>query len=177
MRTRFVVLLGCSAVAAAVGCSAVLGVDFGDAHPKSDALTGDGGFQSDVRVQVDPNDEAGIGEVPDVKPSTCAADEKTCNGVCVKKSDPLHGCGGQACAPCSLTNASEAKCDVNGACVVGKCATDHADCNTKPDDGCEFLGSAMGSRRLASSPSAVASSSGRPKNCSSVFRLIGKSKS
>jgi hypothetical protein len=133
MRARwFLAALGAGLAAVGFGCSAVLGVDFGDAHPKVGLDPDAGG-----KIQVDPNDEAGIGEVPDAAPTGCAADEKKCNGVCVKKSDPLHGCGGASCAPCSLVNATEAQCSAEGVCIVKTCAPGRADCNGLPGDGCE----------------------------------------
>jgi hypothetical protein len=135
MRARRAALgLALVALASGLGCASILGVDFGDAHPRSTLLDGAAG---DGRTIVDPNDEAGIGERTDAAPTGCKPDEKPCDGVCVKKDDPLHGCGGASCGACSLPFASEAKCSADGSCAVSKCAPGRGDCNGQASDGCE----------------------------------------
>jgi len=126
------------------GCSAIAGVDFGAVHPKEDVATFDGG-------PVTPGDDAGDSASPtpdgntpppdanppdaNPPPPGCAPDEKSCNGACVKKDDPLFGCGGAACTACSLPFTT-AVCK-SGACAPGACASGHADCDLDPKNGCE----------------------------------------
>jgi len=66
----------------------------------------------------------------------CPSTEKLCNDKCVSKSDPRTGCGGEACVPCTLSQAT-ANCN-NGLCAVAGCLRSYRDCNRVADDGCEI---------------------------------------
>src|SRR5512140_2303551 len=78
------------------------------------------------------------GEPPPAEagPTGCAADQKPCDGVCVRRDDPAYGCDADACAPCSVPYANEATCRA-GACAPATCKTGRADCNGRGVDGCE----------------------------------------
>src|SRR5262249_42133886 len=89
----------------AFGCATIAGVDFEAAKLRQtigDPSLPDGHIGSIPTLPVGPDGKpietsnGGTG---------CAPDQKMCNGACVKKSDPLFGCGGAACEPCSLPNA------------------------------------------------------------------------
>ncbi|HMA93653.1 MAG TPA: hypothetical protein VKP30_13270 [Polyangiaceae bacterium] len=70
----------------------------------------------------------------------CQRDEKYCKlgtdqRQCVAKDDPRFGCASEDCSPC-LAPGAKMICDLNGACVVGGCEKEFADCD--PDlPGCE----------------------------------------
>jgi hypothetical protein len=127
-------------VLVATGCSLVAGVDFGDTQASSSGGTGvDGGGANDGTTQTQGDGSGSVVEDAAtiiLADGGCAADETTCNGVCVKKTDPQFGCGAAACMPCSLPLTATAKC-VAGACAPDKCAQGRADCNKDPKDGCE----------------------------------------
>ncbi len=65
----------------------------------------------------------------------CAQGQKTCAGACVSVLDPATGCSAPACTPCAFAHAAAA-C-VMGACAIQSCELGFADCNGKPNDGCE----------------------------------------
>jgi hypothetical protein len=65
----------------------------------------------------------------------CAPGERTCNGICVKRDDPLYGCGAESCAPCKLAHGTP-MCR-GDKCAVATCDPGYADCNQNGDDGCE----------------------------------------
>jgi hypothetical protein len=65
----------------------------------------------------------------------CAFGEKSCNGQCVKRTDPAFGCGSQSCDPCSIPHAVP-DCGVKD-CRVGSCEQGYFDCNKDVQDGCE----------------------------------------
>jgi hypothetical protein len=64
------------------------------------------------------------------------AGTKDCAGKQVRLDDPQFGCAATACEPCSIPFASDVKC-VAGACTPVSCRPGRADCNGKPEDGCE----------------------------------------
>lgn len=84
---------------AAPACTAVYGVDFDHARPRSDAGSS----------PVTPTDDAGdlpsgpAPIVPDpVAPGldgSCAADRKKCDSLCVSLLDPTYGCATAGCVP------------------------------------------------------------------------------
>lgn len=144
-RARLLLLVP-GALALATGCSVLAGVDFGAVHARDDgpvapAGTGDdggggppdGGRDSTVAIDAGVLEEGGSISRTD---GGCAADEATCNGACVKRTDPQFGCGDPACKACSLPGTATAKC-VAGACAPDKCAPGRAHCSVKPADGCE----------------------------------------
>jgi hypothetical protein len=67
---------------------------------------------------------------------TCPSDQKLCGSACISKTDPGYGCGATSCAPCSYPNAAST-CSSGGACAMGSCNANYADCNTDAKDGCE----------------------------------------
>ena len=67
--------------------------------------------------------------------SVCGANEKLCSGSCNPLDNPYLGCASQSCAPCP-TNQAIPKCN-QGACSIGACFPDWADCNSNVSDGCE----------------------------------------
>jgi hypothetical protein len=113
----------------AAGCSMIAGVDFGNAHDRLDpALSaGEGGVD---------DDGGGWAETPDATPTGCKADQKTCNGACVSKSDPAYGCAATDCLPCSIPFAKSATCKA-GVCAADGCAAGRGDCDNDPKNGCE----------------------------------------
>jgi hypothetical protein len=66
----------------------------------------------------------------------CAPDEKTCNGACVKISDPLYGCGATSCDACATPQHAAAACE-NGVCVLGTCEMGFMNCDGNEANGCE----------------------------------------
>lgn len=79
--------------------------------------------------------ESGIEEQDDASDGTCGAGEKKCDDVCVSRTEPAFGCGGKECAPCSLSRA-KAAC-AGGSCAIESCHAGYADCDGKPENGCE----------------------------------------
>jgi hypothetical protein len=123
------------------GCSVLAGVDFGDVHGKDDGSSGGGGDDASSDGGATPQGDGSASVVEDgatiiLADGGCAEGETTCNGVCVKKNDPQFGCGASACMPCSLPLTATAKC-LAGQCVPDTCAQGRADCDGKPDNGCE----------------------------------------
>lgn len=92
-----------------------------------------------VLVVTSCNGVLGIPEVGHLEggvlPGTCADGQKLCDGGCVSVLDPATGCANPDCAPCAVPHASVA-C-VQGACANVKCELPFADCDNKPDNGCE----------------------------------------
>ncbi len=131
-----------AAILFATGCSIVAGVNFGDVHGK-DEIAG-GADAGDASTGGDGGSiviDGGGSVVEDgatiiLADAGCAADESSCNGACVKKTDPQFGCGSAACMPCSLPLTTSAKC-VAGKCVPDTCAQGRADCDRDPATGCE----------------------------------------
>jgi len=76
-----------------------------------------------------PGEDAGPGE------NGCAAGERMCDGSCVRRDDPMFGCGDAACQHCPGDHATMA-CRA-GRCAVALCDKGFADCNAQPGDGCE----------------------------------------
>jgi hypothetical protein len=65
--------------------------------------------------------------------STCTGGKQCCSGVCVDEMTDVQHCG--ACTPCPGAMTGDVQC-VAGACKA-QCLPGKADCNGKPDDGCE----------------------------------------
>lgn len=65
----------------------------------------------------------------------CAANAKICNGQCVSTTDPLNGCGGDACTACSPAHALPS-CSGQG-CAIAGCEPGWADCDLVAANGCE----------------------------------------
>lgn len=78
-------------------------------------------------------------EVPEPKEpkpdGTCDADRKKCGDACVSLLDSTYGCMTSSCAPCSIPHGAAVCRD--GACEIGACENNRADCNNNPTDGCE----------------------------------------
>src|SRR4051794_29447256 len=127
MRT---VMLAIPALLVAAGCSMIAGVDFGSAHDRIEGGPGGGDGEGGL------DDDAGMAETPDATPVGCTADQKTCNGACVSKTDPAYGCAATDCLPCSVAFAKNAVCTA-GACAADSCAPDHGDCDGDTKNGCE----------------------------------------
>ncbi len=66
--------------------------------------------------------------------ATCQAPLTACNGACVDPRFDPQNCNGCGMA-CAVPNAAPA-CNM-GKCIVGLCDQGHADCDSKPDNGCE----------------------------------------
>ena len=146
------------------GCSLIAGVDFGGVHAKDDAPLG-----ADGSVTPPEKQDGGASTVEDAAVTTlvdggCAADSVTCNGACVKKTDPQFGCGAASCMPCSLPLATTTKC-VAGACAPDKCAPGRADCNAKAADGCEADLSAPTNCGTCTTPCTAATPLCSPTGC------------
>jgi hypothetical protein len=67
----------------------------------------------------------------------CGVNEKSCDGVCRRNSDPLVGCSASTCVPCAFANTGALTCDEFGQCSAGPCSDGFASCNANPGDGCE----------------------------------------
>jgi len=132
-------LIAAAAVLLVTGCSVIAGVNFGDVHGADGTLPGGDGGDGDGGTQAQGDGSGAVvedGATIILADGGCAADETTCNGACVKKNDPQFGCGASACMPCSLPLATSTKCSA-GQCVPDKCAQGRADCDGKPETGCE----------------------------------------
>lgn len=164
-RARVLVLVLVPAMAAAVGCSLVAGVDFSQAHDRADeaGLTGEGGIIAD-------DDGGGLVETPDATPTGCALDQKTCSGACVSKTDPAYGCSAADCLPCSIAFAKNATCKA-GACAADGCAVDHGDCDGDPKNGCESSLSSPASCGKCGTACTGATSLCAPSGCVSACPL------
>ena len=85
-----------------------------------------------------PNEEDGGTTVPDTDGGTnngCEAGKTLCHGLCVSINDPLYGCGDPSCSPCPSSHGTMG-CAARK-CVITACDPGYADCNAKPNDGCE----------------------------------------
>src|ERR1700733_12547737 len=98
----------------ALGCSAVLGLDSGNARESLE----DGGLVDAGNVL--PDQGAPPGEAGAAHGSTlgaCAVGELLCGTTCAKPDDPAFGCGATSCQACSLPHTSKAACG-GGGCIV-----------------------------------------------------------
>lgn len=68
--------------------------------------------------------------------ASCAADEKTCNGNCVKVDDPAFGCSPTGCDACAPIPNAELACSA-GQCALGGCAAGFKNCDGNAANGCE----------------------------------------
>lgn len=68
--------------------------------------------------------------------ASCPVGTKLCSGACVSTASPATGCAAASCEPCRAAHAA-AIC-VAGACALGPCENGWANCNERPDDGCEI---------------------------------------
>jgi hypothetical protein len=112
-------------------------------------------------------------------PKGCPAGTKDCSGTCVPLDDPKYGCARPTCEPCSLPFSDETKCGASGACVVARCRPGFADCDGKPENGCEadLLSSATcGNCTIACPTAAPLCSAGQcVLNCASAETQCGTS--
>jgi hypothetical protein len=161
------------------GCSAIAGVDFGAVHPKEEASSFDAGpvtpgdDAGDTALSADTSTPTPDGNPP---PPGCASDEKSCNGACVKKDDPLFGCEGAGCDACSLPFTTPV-CK-GGACAPGACTAGHADCDGDPKNGCEAdlaNPNTCGSCTVKCTGSDVCGPNGCTQTCPSPTQLCGGS--
>jgi hypothetical protein len=67
----------------------------------------------------------------------CTSAQKLCGDVCVQRTNPSFGCGGDNCDPCPVPPHASAGCE-SGACGVGTCEDGRGDCNGEASDGCEL---------------------------------------
>ncbi len=135
MRTRFW-LCGAATVlfGGAFGCSALLGVSFGE------AVLDDAGTGTTVPGS---NTDAALVEGDSGRLDRCAG-KKICDvsGDCVTPT-PENGCGDPSCKPCSAPFATAFYCDKDGKCQVdgnatnAGCATGRGDCDKAVANGCE----------------------------------------
>ncbi|AKV02850.1 Tryptophan synthase alpha chain [Labilithrix luteola] len=110
-----------------IGCNAIL-----DNNEGVLVVTDASGTEPPGTGEPAPVDEDSGGQTG---PLACSADQHICVDVCVSPDDPAYGCGADTCDACPTPHAT-AICQ-NGACAVGACEAGHADCNQRPDDGCE----------------------------------------
>lgn len=106
----------------------------------SPAQTGMYGFSVQVADEGGQNASQSL-EIEVLATSPCDNDLTDCNGTCVDLQTDPDNCGGCGNV-CDLPHASAA-C-VNGSCVVASCEAGRADCNLKPEDGCETVLPASG---------------------------------
>jgi hypothetical protein len=66
----------------------------------------------------------------------CAADQKLCNGACVKIDDPAYGCGQTSCDPCQSLPHATSMCS-SGVCVFDSCENGFKNCDGADNNGCE----------------------------------------
>lgn len=87
----------------------------------------------DFTTQDTPGDGGGVG----VEGGTggCSSTQKTCNGACVSKDDPVTGCATVACTPCAASVNAAAACKA-GLCSF-TCKDMFSDCDGDPATGCE----------------------------------------
>lgn len=112
---RWVRALGVMALGAALAAACGLDTSGGGVTPGDGGISDSGGF--------------------DGVTGQCFAGAKVCDGKCIPNEDPQTGCGGTACEPCNLANAT-AKC-TGGTCDVDSCNPGFADCSGGSWDGCE----------------------------------------
>lgn len=67
---------------------------------------------------------------------TCAVDEKTCNGSCVKVNDPAYGCTQTGCDACATPTNGTSLCAL-GICTLGDCVDGFKNCDGNDTNGCE----------------------------------------
>ena len=119
-----------------LGCSLDLPepvTDASDAGPDSgEAGVETGPDSSDAFPEGDHDSLDGDSEAA---PDACPPAYKPCVAQCVPVDDPEYGCASAGCEPCALPDAT-AKCS-GGLCSVSQCNTGRADCDGKPDTGCE----------------------------------------
>jgi hypothetical protein len=78
-------------------------------------------------------DDPGVGSSS--QQTACDATQKTCDGACVSREDPEHGCAAESCAPCVPSANGVAACEA-GVCT-SSCAEGFDDCDVDPKNGCE----------------------------------------
>jgi hypothetical protein len=123
MRARCLLAgLSVTPVVVTAACGEIIGLD-GDSVLRPNANVVDSG----------PNASSGNG-IADAAPNPTGT--KTCNGGPVPLDDPRYGCASSTCDACSIPFAHDAKCS-GGACAAATCQAGRADCNGRPDDGCE----------------------------------------
>ena len=129
-RRTWVLLASGASVVLAAGCNAILGNEEGTLAVAGDSGV-DAGEALDAFADVVHGRDAG-----DVE---CPAGKKVCSGACVDIIDPNYGCGGTSCLSCGSDHATQVACagtDAGIACKV-TCADGFADCDGKPENGCE----------------------------------------
>jgi serine/threonine protein kinase len=67
----------------------------------------------------------------------CESGSKSCDGACVSVDSPEHGCGGEGCSACNVSNAT-ARCNQLGRCDVAVCHKGFEDCDEDGKNGCEI---------------------------------------
>jgi hypothetical protein len=65
----------------------------------------------------------------------CGAGTKKCGTQCVPLDSPATGCADPACTPCPSAHTTSG-CSA-GVCTVVACEANWANCDSKPDNGCE----------------------------------------
>lgn len=85
--------------------------------------------------QLSGDDELDAASPPADAPTTCPPGTKRCDDHCVSIASPATGCGGPSCTPCRFDHAA-ALC-IDDVCAPGPCENGFANCNARPDDGCE----------------------------------------
>lgn len=129
-------LLGVGFVVLVIGgCNSILDNKPGTLNQSTDVA----GNQPEDASTPPTSSSGGEVTVPPPEPPSAAGEcddgKFMCNGQCVSKDDPAFGCGAATCAPCALAHGT-ATCAA-GACAVKVCDGGYADCNGKPEDGCE----------------------------------------
>jgi serine/threonine protein kinase len=79
---------------------------------------------------------AGQSTRAEAEPPRCGQGLKSCDGQCVSVDEPAHGCGGDTCDACSVSNAT-ARCNRHGACDIAACHVGFDDCDGAVGNGCE----------------------------------------
>lgn len=146
-----------------------------DAPCGADAL-GSGG----PTVTPSPPDGGGPTTSPDggpitPPPPTCAADEKSCGGRCVKFDDPLYGCTSSGCAPCAGADSTTFACAA-GHCVRSACKPGFKECGLicAPADVAHGCGAATCTPCNATNGTASCDSGGKcALQCASGYKLCG----
>jgi serine/threonine protein kinase len=78
---------------------------------------------------------AGAGAGESVAP-TCEPGLKSCDGTCMSIDRPDRGCGGAACYPCEVPNATP-RCNQLHRCDIAICHQGFDDCDGVGNNGCE----------------------------------------
>ncbi len=142
-------------------------------EPPPPVVLPDGGIGPGPGLVADAG--ADVGPDTSTLPPACAADEKTCGGVCTKIASPETGCTPSGCIPCAGSDSTVFTCDPTQGCLRSACKAGFKLCGSAcvPSDAAHGCGLTACAPCDSTNGSASCGAGVCALECSAGYKLCG----